>query len=439
MKLRKAKIQPKGNSYDGSTEYVEKKNHTLIIIGITLIVIILTGLIIFNVSRSSACNKVEKLILKQVEAFAEQNELLPTVEGESVTINIDDAFQDETIKPMMKEKLCGGTVKITKYKEEYIKTYDITNCDYCTTENRYKKWSKEVNKKPSKKLLTEVIPYYNYYEIAFYHSSWTGWIPEEDIGENDETYHIALPIKKETLPKIPKEANIIEYEKEDSTWFSYRDKRWKYYKDNGGSYSGLSSEQPSGFANKDTSTEMKTEWTEWSLDYPEKKSYRTISSNTGFRWYYLDGNEKVYWNSGAYSPTQPDEKYNKKEKETVRMYRYQDKMWRWYNGKKRTYSGFSSTPVSNYKNRDNDVFEYSNWTSYSSESKTNSTNSWYREQRTKTYSRYRISYSMKSFLKLDHYVDKSEFERILQGTVPELVTRTDIEVDINYKFKYRKK
>lgn len=438
MKLGKFKIQPKGNSYDGSTEYVEKKNNSLIVIAIIIILATVIALIVYNISRSSTCNKVEKLILDQTILYAENNNLLPAIEGESITINIDDVFQEETLKPTLKENICSGTVKITKYKDEYIKTYDITNCGYCSTDSRYKNWSKEIDKKPSNKVLTDVIPYYNYYEISYYHSAWSNWISEEEIGEMDETYQVALPLKDGVIPKVPAEANIIEYEKEDATWYSYRDKKWKYYKDNGGTYSELSSEQPAGFANKDTSTEMLTEWSEWSLDYPEKKSYRTISSATGYRWYYLDGNEKIYWNSGNYTPTQPDIQYDKKEKETVTMYRYQDKMWKWYNGKKRSYSGFTSVST-NYPNRDTDLFQYTNWSIYSAERKLDSSNSWYREEQTKTYSRYRISYSMKSFLKLNNYITKSEFEQTLQGTIPELIKRTDIQIDIQYKFKYRKK
>lgn len=440
MKLKNFKLIPKGNSYDGSTEYIEKKDHSIIIIATFIILVIIVAIVIFKVSRSNTCNDVEKLILDQVELYASNNNLLPTVEGESITLNIDDVFMEETLKPMLEEKICSGSVKITKYKDEYIKTYDITNCGYCSTEERYKNWSNEIDKKPSSKYLVDVIPYYNYYDVSYYNSSWSKWISEDDIGELDEKYHVALPLKETSIPTIPSEANIIEYEKEDATWYSYRDKKWKYYRDNGGTYSGLSSEQPDGFANKDTSTQMLTEWSEWSLDYPEQKSYRTISTTTGYRWYYLEGTEKVYWNSGIYTPAQPDEKYNKKEKETVKMYRYQDKMWKWYNGKKRAYSNFSSTaPNSTYSQRDTDLFQYSNWSSYSSENKINSSNSWYREQQTKTYSKYRIAYTMKSFLKLNNYVSKTEFEKELQGTVPELVERTDIQIDIQYKFKYRKK
>ena len=193
------------------------------------------------------------------------------------------------------------------------------------------------------------------------------------------------------------------------------------------------------YANKDNDTLVLSDWTEWSLDYPEKKEYRTISNQTGYRWYYMDGNNKVYWNSGTYYPTKPDEKYTQKEKESVTMYRYQDKMWRWYNGKKRTYSGYMSNPIYIYAKRDDDIFNYTNWSQFTSESKKNASNTFYREEETKTYSRYRISYSMQSFLKLNTYVDKTEFEKTLQSTVPELMNRTDMKVDIQYKFIYRKK
>lgn len=459
MKLKKIKKQPKGNSYDGSKEYVEKKNHTLIIVGISLILAIIIGLIIFIVSRSKTCNGIEKMITDRAYSYAEHNDILPIVEGESITLNIDELFEEETLRPTLDEYNCSGTIKVTKHKDNYIYTYDVTNCGYCTTEIRYKKWSKEISKQPSKKYLIEAIPYYNYYATDFYHSSWSKWISEDEIGETDPTYKVALPLKSNVLPKISSEANIIEYEKDDATWYSYRDKKWKYYKDNGGTYSVLSSEQPAGFEKKDNNTLMKTEWTEWSLDYPETKSYREIGSTLGYRWYYQDGDKKVYWNSGAYYPTKPDKKYNKKEKETVRMYRYQDKMWKWYNGKKRSYSGYISLPNKIFPTRDIDLVEYSKWSNYSPESKLDpsiclsdncmsledqkkmpaNNNSWYREEQTKTYSRYRISYSMKSFLKLDNYVDKNEIERTLQGTVPELVKRTDIIMDIQYKYKYRKK
>ena len=440
MIKKRTKFQPKGNSYDGSTEYTEKKNHSLIVIGIILLIILITAFIFFKLSKEKKCKNVEKLILNQAESYAKNKKLLPTIEGDSITIDIDDIFKDETLKPIIKESTCSGTIKFTKYKDEYIKTYDITNCDYCSTENRYKNWSNETNKRPSKKTLTDVIPYYNYYELNFYHSAWSNWISEDEIGKTDETYQIALPLKQEIIPKIPVEGKIIKYEKEDAIWYSYRDKQWRYYKDNGGTYSNLSSEQPAGFANKDSSTEMKTAWTEWSLDYPEKKSYRTISSSTGYRWYYLDENEKVYWNSGAYTPEQPSKEYDKKEKETVTMYRYQDKMWKWYNGNKRFYTGFVS--VSNapgYTNRDDDLFIYGNYSSYSDQNNLNDSNSWYREQKMKTYSRYRISYSMRSFLKFDTYVSKEEFEKALNMTTSEIAKREDIEIDIQYKFKYRKK
>lgn len=440
MKPKKYKIQPKGNSYDGSSEYIEKQNHSIIIIIAIGLIGITIGLIIYRSLRSKTCNNIEKLILTNAENYAEKNNLLPEIEGESITINIDDIFKNETLKPSLKEQTCSGTIKFTKYKEEYIKTFDITNCNYCSTNTRYQKWSKETNKKPSSKYLIDVIPYYNYYEISSYRSAWSNWIPEDELGEIDENYFVALPKDKNQLPNIPEEANITDYEKDDETWYSYRDKKWKYYQDKGGNYSDFFSEQPNGYSKKDTSTEISTEWTEWSLDYPEKKSYRTIGTTTGYRWYYEKKGKKIYWNSGNYTPEQPDKKYDKKEEVTTTMYRYKDKKWRWYNGEKRSYTGYVSVPSSSAYNKcDEGLLIYTDWSIYTDKNRLDNTNSWYREQKEKTYSRFRTLYTMKSFLKLDKYVDKQEFEKTLNDNIPNLVKQENFQIDIHYKFKYRKK
>ncbi len=440
MNLKKYKKRPKGNSYDGSSEYIEKQNHSIIIIIVIGLISLAIGLIIYQSNKGKTCNNIEKLILTRAEKYAEKNNLLPKIEGDSITLNIDEIFKDETKKPTIKEQTCSGTIKITKYKKEYIKTFDITNCNYCSTNNRYQKWSKETDKLPSKKYLIDVIPYYNYYELANYRSAWSNWIPEDELGEIDKDYFVALPKDKTKLPTIPEEATIIEYEKDDQTWYSYRDKKWKYYQDKGGNYSDFSSEQPDGYSKKDTSTEISTEWTEWSPDYPEKKSYRTIDTTTGYRWYYEKGKKKIYWNSGSYTPEQPDKKYDKKEETTISLHRYKDKKWRWYNGEKRNYTGYVSVPSSStYNKRDEELLIYTEWSSYSDKNHLDDTNTWYREQKEKTYSRFRIPYSMKSFLKLDKYVNKQEFETTLNDSMENLTNLENIQVDIKYKFKYRKK
>ena len=288
------------------------------------------------------------------------------------------------------------------------------------------------------KKIIEVIPYYNYYEVSVYNSEWTKWLESNLITKENEKYEITLPEEK-LLPTIPEEAVIVRYEKEEKTYYSYRDKQYRFYRDNGGTYSEYAKEQPTGYSTRDNSTEIETEWSDWTLDYPEKKSYRTITSTKGYRWYYEENGKKYYWNSGIYTPEQPDEKYNKKENKTVTMYRYKDKLWRWYNGKKRDYTGFRTEPYSIYTTKDTGYSKYSSWSSFKDYSTINETNKSYREEQTDQYSRYRIVYQMKTFLKLDKYISKQEFEQHMNTTVPELIKNENILIDIKYKFKYRNK
>ena len=247
---------------------------------------------------------------------------------------------------------------------------------------------------------------------------------------------VNLPIDLKSLPEIPAEAKIVEYVKEDKTYYSYRDLLYKWYKNNV-QYSGFSSEQPSGYANKDTNTVVTTEPSEWSLDYPEVKSYRSISKKTGYRWYYQEGKNKIYWNDGAYYPTQPDEKYDKKSKETVTMYSYTDKMWKWYNGNlKRNYSSYVRVPTSSYIYKDSDLYQYTKWTSYKDSSSLNDENRSYREEVTKTYSRYMIKYRVLSFAKLDKPVSQEELEKATGKTLEQLMNDQNIYVETTFKFKY---
>ena len=129
---------------------------------------------------------------------------------------------------------------------------------------------------------------------------------------------VLLPLDLKKLPKVSEAANILSWEVEEKEYYKYRDKKWKWYINQNSQYSGFSSEQPSGYANKDRKTEIQAEQTEWSTNYPEEKSSRKISTQTGYKFYYEDedGN-KVYYNEGKYVPRINDdelrEKYNKKE------------------------------------------------------------------------------------------------------------------------------
>lgn len=419
-----------GNRYDGKTEYSEKRNYFLIILGSLILISVVLFLIIQGIIKSKNCKEATQSILDIAEKYVRENELFPTIEGESITVDLSSLEEQVNVG----KNSCQGTVKYTKYKDEYITTYNLINCGYCSTKSH---WKKETDKYLPKKQNIDVVPYYNYYETTEYNSNWSEWIPFEDISSID-TNGIKLPINQKQLPSIPEEGNVIEIEKEDQSFYSYRDIKWKWYRNPNDNYSPLSSEQPPGFENKDTITETWTDYTEWSLDYPEEKSYRSIQVKTGYRWYYLDeNNEKVYWNSGVYTPDQPSRDYNEKEKDTVKMYRYRDKMWKWYNGQKRGYCSYSAEMPRGCNYKDADLTEYSSWSRWDETSQVTDSNAHYREERTNLHSRYRIKYNMITFLKLDEYVSRDDFEALLERTIPEMSEDPSIIIDIKYKFRYK--
>lgn len=430
-------IQPKGNSYDGSNQYKEKQNHTLTILGIIILISGIIGIIYYLNTRFKICTATETLILTRASEYVKEKNLLPKIEGESISITVEELFTNHA-RPMVDENTCSGTITYTNYKGNHIMHYDITNCGKCTTQKRFPNWSKEQNKFPEDKKNIQVIPYYNYYEVSVYNSEWSKWIESAKITEKNKKFNITLP-KEQLLPRIPEEGVILRYEKEEQTYYSYRDKKYRFYKDNGGTYSDYSKEQPAGYSKCDYQTVKESDWTDWSLDYPEKKNYRTIESTTGYRWYYLKNDKKIYWNSGTYTPKQPNQKYNKKESKTVQMYRYRDKSWRWYNGEKREYSSLMVEPKYNYTIKDTGYSEYTNWSNFSPSSKIDNTNKAYREEKKDIYTRFRKVYQMKTFLRLNTYISKQDFEEKMKQPVPELMKNENLLIDIRYKFKYRTK
>lgn len=428
----------------------EYKKYTKIgIIVLAVIVIIFVLYLIINsivrASHDKVCIPIENNVIETSFEYAKENNLLPINEGESIVVKIEDLLKDGILSKnniRMKKSVCSGSVKITKYKEDYIKTFDLTNCGYCTTDKRYKKWSKETTKEQSgKNMVLDVEAYYNYKTYEDYNSQWTVYIKESLINkEVSKEYGIAMPIDNKYLPVIPKEAEILKVYKEDKTYYSFRDKKWKFYRDNGGVYSTeFYSEQPQGYAKKDESTLKFTEWSEWSLNYPDKKNYRNIKSSYGYKWYYLDKKEKKYWNNGAYSVEQPSEKYVQKDKDSKEiMYSYQDKTWLWYNGNKRGYTGYFSVS-SNGLIKDENFIQYTNWSDWKEISYLSESSSIYREQKTTTSSRYRIQYRMYSYLNFENHLNIKEFEKETNSSLTDFLKREKTTVDIIYKFKYRKR
>ena len=114
------------NEYKDRLYYNRKNNRYFLIGGIVFIVLIMIGLVIFFTMKSSFCNNKEDQLVSILEAYGLEHNLLPTVEGDSVTLYLDEV---ENSEPIENDKLtCSGSVKFTKYKDTYIKTFDLTGC-----------------------------------------------------------------------------------------------------------------------------------------------------------------------------------------------------------------------------------------------------------------------------------------------------------------------
>lgn len=408
-------------------EFLTKVNIKLILI-ILFIILVLYFIIssFVNGANKRACNELRTEILSKTDSYFSENNLLPSLNGVNKTIELSSLNDSITFK----DKKVTGTVTYTKYNDTYIKTLNLDNASYCSTKE-FKKESDNYDEEKNAKVVTT----FNYFEVDSYNSKWTGWYPSEKISTT-ETNGVLLPLDEDDLPDIANNAVITEYVRETKTYYSYRDKQWKWYK-NDIKYSDYSSTQPSGYTNKDTQTKTTTEPTKWSLNYPEEFDYRHISSKTGYRWYYMDGKEKKYWNNGEYSVESPGEEYEKEKESSAKMYSYYDDVWRWYNGDtKRVYSSYQSKKPSGYNYKDDSTLRYTSWSSFTDESKIDDTNKNYREEQTDTYSRYLIKFDVYSLPILDNYVTLEELENKLGKSYEEINADKSIKVDVKFKFIY---
>ena len=396
----------------------------IIIFVILLLYFIISSFV--NGTKKRVCNNLRNNIIEQTDNYFDQNNLLPSFNGEDITINLNQ-LNDSII---FKDYAVTGTVTYTKYNEEIIKTLNIKNASYCSTKefiNEKDEYDKNKN--------VEVITYFNYFSVDTYNSRWSNWYPSEDISK-EETNGVLLPINPNKLPSIPNNAVVNEYIRETKTYYSYRDKKWRFYKNNI-KYSDYSSTKPSGYTYKDSITLKITDPSPWSLDYPKTYDYRHIKQHVGYRWYYLEGENKIYWNNGEYSVDSPGENYEKDTQNSVLMYSYYDDTWRWYNGDtKRIYSALSSTKPTGYKYKDETTLTYTSWSSFTDKSQINSSNKSYREERTDTYSRYMIKYDIYSLPMLDEYVTKDELENILGKSIQEINKDETLHLDVKFKFRY---
>lgn len=394
-----------------------------------LLAIIILGILLFstisNGKKKRVCNDLRQDIITSMDKYVNDNNLLPNLNGTSITVEIDKLDDKFTLK----DSIINGTVTYTKYNDEYIKTVEIKNANYCTTN----KFGRETDKYNSKNNV-KVNVYFNYYTVESYNSKWSNYMPSEQIS-SEQTNGIELPLDIKKLPVIPSNAIVTEYVKEDKTYYSYRDKKWNWYK-NDIVYSDYSSTKPAGFTTKDKDTLKYTEQSEWSLNYPEEYEYRHIKSQTGYQWYYKDGKETIYWENGKYSIESPGSEYKKDTKKSAKMYSYYDETWRWYNGDtRRVYSSLNSTKPNGYNYKDASTLTYTKWSNFKDTSSINEKNISYREERTDIYSRYLIKYDVYSYAIFDKPVTLDELEEKIGKSYEEIVNDKTIKLDIIFKFQ----
>ncbi len=408
-------------------ELMQNKIAKIVAIAVILLLIII--IIIIGSSKRKKLKQCEELrndIIAVADAYVNKNDLLPELNGTSITIDLSDLERGFSFK----NTAVTGTITYTKYNDLYVKTTELKDASFCTT----KKFKGESSKYRSDNNY-KVNVYYNYTTVESYNSKYSSYIPSNLISKK-ETKGVLLPIDSKYLPTIPKDAVITEYVREIATFYSYRDTKWRWYA-NDVAYSEYSAEKPAGYTYKDEETRAKTKTSEWSLDYPETHEYRTIQSADGYQWYKLDGKKKIYWENGAYSVSSPGEGYVQDKTKTAKMYSYYDVIYRWYNGnKKRNYYEIaSSVAPAGYKYKDDGVSLHTDWTEYEITSHLTESSKSYREERTKEYSRYLIKYDMYSYPIFEKPVSLEELEKKIGKSYKEILEDKSIKLEVIFKFQ----
>ena len=437
---RQTYVDEAGNPINQSFENKKPLLRFFFVFG-TILPVVIMILIIVAVVQNSRCLNIYNTLKTSSLNYAKDEGTLPTLEGESTTVKLDDLYNAKYLSSTNTDNnLCSGNVKITKYKDDYIYTVDARSCGQCSVNLKYGNWSAEQSSYPSGKAIVDVISYYNYYDREVSTTEWSDYYDDDELADETSEYGIRLPLDETKLPEVPKEGKIVNIENDTTYYYRYRDRSWKWY-DIEGDYSDFSSEQPEGYANRDDGSEKYSEWSDYSLNYPEEKDYRTIQNTTGYKFYYLnDKGDKVYYNSGQYSAREDvnTEKYNHTDSDTTTLYRYRDKMWRWYNGTQRKYSSYSSRQPSNQPYKDRDTETLGNPTSWEPTSRVNASNQEYRVEERKIMTRFRIQYEILSLKVLDKSLNHSDFEKRIKMSIPAFASNENYKLEVTYKFRYKK-
>lgn len=435
---RSSYVDSQGNPVDYKFESKKTILNILFVIG-TIVPIILVGFIVYNIIINNKCIKVYNHVRTSAMEYFRDNDLLPKIEGENAKVNVNKLYDGYLTSDLTNQMQCTGSVKVTKYKKEYIYTLDLKNCSFCSTNKHFKGWSGKQNYKPNKTIV-DVIPYYNYYERQVNSSGWSEYFIKSELNTKQKKYGVYIAKEEERMPKIPSEGNIIKIEQDQKYQYSYKDKKWLWY-DIVGDYSEYSSEKPNGYAYKDEDAERVTDWSEYSLDAPVEKDYREIKTETGYIFYYEKDGKKVYANHKQYTVRDnvDENKYDKTEENTSDMYSYRDTQWRWYNGQKRNYCYPSSEKPEYCPYRDDESMTETEYSSWDDESTLNNANSSYRTEKKRYAYRFRYIYEILSDPVYDEPKTKEQFLSDVKTTVPEFAKLEKYKMEVSYKFKYLKR
>ena len=131
-------VDSEGNATNIELESKKPLLRVLLVINI-LIPLVLIGLIIYTVIINKQCKNIYNNIKKSTSVYIKDQGEVPAIEGDSTEVNIGDLYAEQYLNSSMTNNtLCSGTVKITKYKKDYIYTLDVRNCNKCSVDKKYK-------------------------------------------------------------------------------------------------------------------------------------------------------------------------------------------------------------------------------------------------------------------------------------------------------------
>lgn len=404
------------------------------VVGIVVFVLVVVWLV--NNEKNKECINLHDILEEYVILYLSSKEQLPNIYNPVVNLDISEVKSAGFINESefsLNGFNCEGDVKVTFIGDMYLVTPNLTNCDYCTTDTKYGDFVDAGSVLPNKEIV-DVKVTYNYVTKTTNYTPFSNYYTPSELEKNpfDSTDDVRFG-------NISDDAKNVIIIKDDKNYYGYYDKQWRFYK-NDVAYSGFSSVAVGQYVNIDYMTQIETEYSQWTVNAIEEASYRTIQSSVGYRWYKTVDKQKVYYEGGMYLPkSDGPEGYTMDDKDSANVYRYKDKMWKWYANDKRIYSSYVSVAPSGYIYKDEDLVQMSALKGYYEESQVDITNSYYRTEVIEVRSRFRLQYDLYSFDIMPSYVDASEFLMASGGlSMEDVYIDEGYDLVAKYEYFYRK-